>query len=104
MRTTNAQDQSEANEYESHDRDDLYDGEPVFKFTKAVDTHAIDSDQTYRDSNDPNPLRNAREPNGKVNCNRRDLRTDGQDLNEGVGNANREPRPLIQVCLRIDTE
>ena len=46
--------------------------------------------KTDRDSNNPNPLRNCWEPDGKVNCDGRDLGADGNDLNEGVGSANRE--------------
>ncbi len=55
-------------------------------------------------ADDPDPLRDRREPEGKVNGDCRDLRADGDDLDEGVGGANGEAGPLIEVGLRIDAE
>ena len=47
---------------------------------------------------------NSRKPNGKVDGDGRDFGADGQDLDKGVGNTDREARPLIQICLRVDAK
>jgi len=101
---TNPDDQSRANDNEQHNRKHLHQREPILELPKPSYLQSVDGHKPGGHSDDPNPLRNAGEPEREVNRDGSHFRTNRDDLYQRVGGTDGKPSPAVYVSLSINTE